>query len=107
MKKLTIADFVREGSPGSFDHYFSFKETSASGSIEICLEECTQGYCVAIYDGKESLLVDFPKVCTDIPNMMEMQIVPGYSLGSGEALFKAIAIANDIYKRYHALNPGK
>lgn len=103
--KLTIGDFKREGCKGSFDHYFSFKEESQSGSIEICLEACLEGYCVAIYDGKESLLVDFPKECTKIEGMLDMQIMSGFSLGSGEALEKAVDIANKIYKRYHALNP--
>jgi hypothetical protein len=107
MKKLTIGSFKREGEPGSFQHYFSFKETDETGSIEICLEACMAGYCVAIYDGKGSLLVDFPKVCTEIEGMMEAQIMPGFSLGSGEALEKAVKIANEIYQRYHSLNPVK
>lgn len=103
MKKLTLGKFKRYGEPGSFQHYFSFKETDATGEIEICLEACLEGYDVAIYDGKQNLLVDFPKECTKIEGMMESQIMLGFSMGSGPALEKALVIANGLYARYHVL----
>jgi hypothetical protein len=36
------------------------------------------------------------KVCTEIEGMLESQIMPGFSMGSGEALQKAVEIANKM-----------
>lgn len=90
-KKLTIGSFKRNGAPGSFQHYFSYK-TEDGG--EICLESCLSGYCVAKYDKDLNIIGE--KKCTKIDGMLEMQIMPGFSMGTGEALEKAIEIANTL-----------
>lgn len=93
MKKLTIGSFKREGQQGSFQHYF--KHITEDGR-EVCLEACLEGYCVGIYDKEQSLIGE--KTCTKIEGMLEMQIMPGFSMGTGEALMKAVEIANDKLK---------
>lgn len=89
--KLTLGSFTREGEPGSFQHYF--KHELPDGG-EICLEACLSGYCVGRYDKKLNLVGK--KVCTKIDGMLEMQIAPGFSMGTGEALEKAVEIANTL-----------
>lgn len=93
MKKLTIGSFKREGSQGSFGHTFThFTEDGR----EVCLESCLSGYCVGIYDKEQNLIGE--KTCTEIDGMLEMQIMPGFSMGTGEALIKAVEIANKKLK---------
>lgn len=92
MKKLTIGSFVRSGPQGSFGHVFT--HTFEDGSGELCLESCMNGYCVARYDKDRELIGE--KKCTNIEGMMEAQIMPGFSIGTGEALEKAIEIANTL-----------
>lgn len=89
--KLRIGDFKRIGEPGSFQHYFSHKLPDGR---EMCLEACVAGYCVGLYNKRGDLLGK--KICTNFPDMLEMQIVPGHSLLSGDALTKAVDIANTI-----------
>ena len=89
MKKLTIGNFKREGPQGSFVHYFSH---ILEDGREVCLESCLNGYDVAIYDKNKNLIGK--KECTNIEGMMEMQIMPGFSMGTSEALEKALKIAN-------------
>lgn len=89
--KLTLGSFTREGSQGSFGHRFYKK---LDDGREINLESCMNGYCVALYDENLDLIGE--KVCTNIEGMMEMQIMPGFSMGTGEALEKAIKIANSL-----------
>lgn len=89
-KKLTIGSFKSEGIPGSFQHYFSYRTEDGR---EVCLEACTSGYCVGIYDATENIIGE--KTCTKIDGMLDMQIAPGFSLGTGEALQKAVDIANE------------
>ena len=91
MKKLTLGSFTRSGSLGSFGHTFTHKLEDGG---EICLESCLNGYCVGRYD-KELNLVG-KKICTNIEGMMEMQIDPGFSMGTGKALEKAVKIANTL-----------
>lgn len=91
-KKLTIGSFTRNGQPGSFAHYFSYKDDD----YEVCLESCFNGYCVATYDLDQNLIGE--KECTNLDNMLETQIMPGFSIQTGEALEKAIKIANKKYK---------
>lgn len=74
---------------GSFGHYFSH---TLSDGREVCLESCLNGYCVAVYKDKEII---GEKTCTNIDGMLEMQIMPGFSMGTGEALEKAVEIANE------------
>lgn len=89
MKKLGLGSFKRSGLPGSFGHTFTHKLKDGG---EICLESCLNGYCVGKYDQNLNLIGE--KECTNIESMMEMQIMPGFSIGTGEALKKAIEIAN-------------
>ena len=93
MKNLTIGSFKREGSQGSFSHRFF---TTLEDGREVDLESCLEGYCVAIYDKKLDLIGE--KTCTRITGMMESQIAPGFSLMTGEALEKAVKIANKKLK---------
>ncbi len=90
MKKLTIESFVRSGGQGSFGHTFTYQLDDG----EIVLESCMNGYCVGIYDDNLNLVGE--KVCTNIEGMMEMQIMPGFSMGTAEALPKAVEIANKL-----------
>ena len=87
--RLTLGSFTRSGGMGSFGHTFTHKLKNGG---EICLESCLNGYCVGKYD-KDLNLID-KKICTDIEGMLESQIMPGFSIGTGEALEKAIKIAN-------------
>ena len=89
MKTLTLGSFQRIGPPGSFGHYF----TAQVDGKEVCLESCMGGYCVAVYDAKKNLIGE--KTCTNIEGMMEAQIAPGFSILTGEALEKALDIANE------------
>ena len=89
--KLTLGSFKREGASGSFQHYFKHKTPDGG---EICLEACMSGYCVAKYDKDLNLVGE--KKCTEIEGMLEMQIMPGFSMGTGEALEKAVEIANTL-----------
>lgn len=91
MKKLTISDFTRIGEPGSFQHYFEHRLPDG-GSI--CLEACMGGYCVAKYDAGDEIIGE--KICTKTHGVMESQIVPGFSLASGDALMQAMKLANNI-----------
>lgn len=93
MKKLTLGSFTRSGPQGSFGHLFTHK-TEDGG--EICLESCMNGYCVGRYD--KNLELTGKKICTNIQGMAEMQIAPGFSMGTGEALDKAIKIANKLFQ---------
>lgn len=90
-QKLTIGSFKREGQQGSFGHYFKHKLEDGG---EICLESCLNGYCVGRYDKNLDLVGE--KICTNIEGMLEMQIMPGFSMGTGEALEKAVKIANTL-----------
>jgi len=92
MGKLTLGSFKRGGPLGSFGHYFTH---ILPDGREVCLESCFNGYDVAIYRDEELL---GKKICTDIKGMMEMQLMPGFSIGTGEALEKAIKIANKLIK---------
>ena len=96
MKKLRIGDFKREGKEGSFEHYFTW----SNDKIEICLESCLNGYCVGIYEAKTQTLIK-EKICTNISGIVEAQIAPGFSLNSGEALTKAVEIANKMLEGWN------
>ena len=48
---------------------------------------------MGIYDKDLNLIGE--KTCTKIDGMLEMQIMPGFSMGTGEALEKAVEIANE------------
>jgi len=93
-KKLTIGSFTRKGAQGSFGHYFSHILPDGK---EVCLEACLNGYDVAIYDKEGGNLIG-EKTCTNIKGMLESQIMPGFSIMSGETLKKAIEIANKKLK---------
>ena len=99
-EKLTIGSFIRKGSQGSFGHYFSH---ILPDSKEVCLESCLAGYCIGIYDKEGGDLIG-EKTCTKIDGMVESQIATGFSIMSGEALGKAVKIAN---KKLKSLTPAK
>lgn len=88
---LTIGDFKRHGEPGSFRHYF---ETMLPNGDKICLEACMEGYCVGRYDAQNEIRGS--KVCTHLGELMEPQVATGFSIGSAEALTKAVDIANTM-----------
>jgi len=90
-KKLGLGSFTRSGPMGSFGHTFTHKLEDGG---EICLESCFSGYCVGKYDKDLNLIGE--KVCTNIEGMFEAQIMPGFSIGTGEALEKAVEIANTL-----------
>lgn len=92
--KLTLGSFKRQGVQGSFGHYLSHELEDGK---EVCLESCLNGYCVGIYDRKGGNLIG-DKTCTKIEGMLESQIAPGFSILTGEALEKAIKIANSKLK---------
>lgn len=96
MKELTLGSFKRKGAQGSFGHYFTYRNEEEG--IELCLESCFNGYEVALYDLNQELLV--PKKCTDIKGMLEAQIAPGFSIMTGEALEKALKMANVMMSEY-------
>ena len=93
MQKLTIGNFTREGSQGSFGHRF-FKKLD--DGREINLESCLEGYDVALYDQDSNLIGE--KVCIKVKDMMRMQVMPGFSVATGDALQKAVDIANEMLK---------
>jgi len=94
IKEIKLGDFKRIGPPGSFGHYFSYILPDGK---EVCLESCLNGYDVAIYDKEGGNLIG-EKTCTNIQGMLESQIVPGFSIMTGEAIEKAIKIANKKLK---------
>lgn len=93
MNKLTLGSFTRHGEPGSFAHYF---EAEIEDGRKVCLESCLSGYCVGIY-AKGSELTK-TKRCTNRQDMLETLIMPGFSTASGDALIKAVDIANEMLK---------
>jgi len=90
-KKLTLGSFIRKGQQGSFRHYFTHILPNGN---EVCLEACLNGYCVGVYDKEGGSLIG-KKTCTNLDGMLESQIIPGFSIMTGEALEKAIEIANE------------
>lgn len=91
--KLARGSFTREGAQGSFGHRFYKK---LDDGREINLESCMNGYCVALYDENLDLIGE--KRCTKTEGMLDMQIMPGFSIGTGEALMDAVKIANEMLK---------
>lgn len=88
-----MGSFKREGPQGSFGHRFiHFTEDGR----EVSLESCFGGYCVAIYDKDQNLIGE--KKCTNIEDYSAAQIAPGFSVMNGDALEKAIEIANKKVK---------
>lgn len=95
MKELKLGDFKRDGGAGSFGHYFSYKDDK----YEVCMESCLNGYDVAVYDLEQNLIGE--KKCTNIECMLEMQIAPGFSIGTLDAINKALEIANRKYSELY------
>lgn len=52
------------------------------------------GYCVGRYDKDQNLIGE--KKCTNLEGMLESQIMPGFSIMTGEALEKAVELANTL-----------
>lgn len=92
-RELKIGSFTRHGEPGSPSRHY-FEHLLPDGGT-ICLESCMNGYCVGRYDADKELVKE--KVCTRMGEAMEAQvIVPGYSMAAGDALQKAVDIANSM-----------
>jgi len=91
MAKLTIGSFKREGCKGSFQHYFTHILPDGK---ELCLEACTEGYCVALYDKVDGNIIGNKK-CTQMGAEVEAGMIGfGFSMATGEALQKAVDLAN-------------
>jgi len=90
-KKLTLGSFTRKGVVGSLGHYFSHIMPDGK---EICLETCMGGYCVALYDKEGGNLIG-EKTCTNLEGYELSFIGENFNMRTGEALEKAIEIANE------------
>lgn len=80
-------------------YFAAFVDTQERGPIEICLEPCLEGYCVAAYDKRKELIGD--KLCTKTPvRGYEMDaFIRGNILGGRtqiEQMDKAAALANEV-----------
>lgn len=98
---LKIGSFERVGTPGSpSQHYFRRyeKDEITGAQIQICLESCMAGYCVAIYDEHQEIITE--KRCTKTEGFMDSQIAPGFSMLAGDALESAVKIANEMLIEY-------
>ncbi len=91
-KVLARTDFIRINLD-KLHYYYSFK----SSGIEICIEPCAGGFCVAAYNEDKTMLES--RKCTNCD---------GY-LDSYQAIFgerredtwtKALVIANELYRRF-------
>ena len=74
-------------------YYYSFKREQ----IEICLEPCAGGFCVAAYNEDETMLE--PRKCTDCDGYLE-SVYAMFGERRDDAWTKALVIANDLYKRF-------
>lgn len=74
-------------------YYYSFK----SSMVEICLEVCAGGFCVAAYDENEMMLES--RKCTNCDGYLE-SLPAMFGERTDDTWVKALEIANDIYKRF-------
>lgn len=87
MKKLTAKNFEYAENSGIV--YLTYK----SGSFEICLEPCLNGFCVGLYDDNQELLK--PKACTNI----DLVSMADKTNALGEPLEKAMTLANQLWSK--------
>lgn len=89
--KLTRKDFTRIDLDK--DHYYySFK----MDKIEICIEPCVGGFCVAPYDLHNEILE--PRKCTNCDGFLS-SLAKMLEERNDDVWEKALVIANEIYKR--------
>lgn len=76
------------------DHYYySF----VHDDIEICLEPCAGGFCVAVYN--EGFMKLEPEKCTNCDGYLS-SFTAMFGERTDETWVKALEMANDLYKRY-------
>lgn len=77
----------------SVHYYYSFK----GDDVEICLEPCAGGFCVAAYNEKSILLE--PRKCTSCNGYLD-SIQAMFGERKDDTWTTALVTANDLYKRY-------
>ena len=87
-----LEDFKVVQSKDASCAHFSFRDYPLE--VEIRLEPCFDGYCVALYNSNDSLLG--PKVCTDLSDKSGL----GRQWRPKEAIIKALEIAGEFYNDY-------
>ena len=73
-------------------YYYSFKH-----EVEICLEPCAGGFCVAAYNEDQMMLE--PRKCTNCDGYLE-SVYAMFGERKDDAWIRALVIANDLYKRF-------
>lgn len=80
-------------------HYFAFKGANIFGEmLEIDIETCTGGFCVAIYDEIPSPLEG--KICVNSPDDIYLLDILGILPRSDEVWEKALEIANTLAEKW-------
>lgn len=98
---LSRTDFIRKDLDK--DHYYySF----VHDDVEICLEPCAGGFCVAVYN--EGLMKLEPEKCTNCDEYLS-SLPAMFGERTDDTWVKALEIANELYKRYvvDTKEPGK
>lgn len=90
---LTRSDFIRIDLDKEH-YYYSFK---SGDRVEICLEPCAGGFCVAAYNEDQMMLE--PRKCTNCDGYLE-SVYAMFGERRDDAWVKALEIANDLYKRF-------
>ena len=88
---LTRSDFIRIDLDKEH-YYYSFKH-----EVEICLEPCAGGFCVAAYN-EDQMMLEHRK-CTNCDGYLE-SVSAMFGERRDDAWVKALVIANDLYKRF-------
>lgn len=89
---LNRANFIRINLD-PLHYYYSFK----SGEVEICLEVCAGGFCVAAYSEDKMMLE--PRKCTNCDGYLG-SLPAMLGTRTDDTWAKALEIANDLYKRF-------
>lgn len=98
MTYLVKSDFKKINLDGR-RHYFAFKGVNIFGEqLEIDIETCTGGFCVAIYDDMPSLLEG--KICVGSDDDRYLVDIFGILPRSDEVWEKAIEIANTLAEKW-------
>lgn len=103
---LVRADFKKILIKGVNKFYWSFK--SMTLELEVCLEPCLGGFCIAIYENKFSGVPVEPelkekKVCTNIElpeKMFRKELIEGTQERSEETWEKGLKIANNFWRKH-------
>jgi len=89
---LSRTDFIRKDLDKEH-YYYSF----VHDDVEICLEPCAGGFCVAVYN--EGLMKLEPEKCTNCDGYLS-SVTAMFGERTDETWVKALETANDLYKRY-------